>query len=289
MICPNCGFEQPESPECPRCGIIFSKFRARGQPPDLPPPGGEEPAAFAAAYGRPFEVGSVLGDTFRIYFANLFPFLVIAAVALSPLFLVALFGVHEGDGPPTGVDLAVMLTAIFVGSVLGPYVATAAITFGVVQHLRGRDASVGECLGRGLAVLFPVLGVAVLTALAVGVGLMLCIIPGVIIAVQLAVAVPAAVEERPGVLASLHRSADLTAGYRWQVFLVLLVLGLLAFVLGFVLALATGVEGDPTELPTLLLNVVTTALSAAAAAVIYYRLRSAKESIDLEHLTSVFD
>jgi hypothetical protein len=29
MICPKCGFEQPDAPECARCGIIIAKYRAR--------------------------------------------------------------------------------------------------------------------------------------------------------------------------------------------------------------------------------------------------------------------
>lgn len=39
MICPKCGFEQPDAPECARCGIIIAKYRAREQsaPQDLAP------------------------------------------------------------------------------------------------------------------------------------------------------------------------------------------------------------------------------------------------------------
>jgi hypothetical protein len=49
MICPKCGFEQPDSLECMRCGIVVSRYRGPvlggapavsgfGGPPPLQPP-----------------------------------------------------------------------------------------------------------------------------------------------------------------------------------------------------------------------------------------------------------
>ena len=47
MICPKCGFEQPESLECARCGIIVSRYKGPvlGAAPVPPgPPAGYPPA-----------------------------------------------------------------------------------------------------------------------------------------------------------------------------------------------------------------------------------------------------
>jgi len=44
MICPKCGAEQPPSPECGRCGLIFSKYRNA----TAPGPAGNAPAARVA-------------------------------------------------------------------------------------------------------------------------------------------------------------------------------------------------------------------------------------------------
>jgi len=43
VTCPKCGFEQPESPECANCGIIFDKWKAQKQADAL--------AADSAAWG----------------------------------------------------------------------------------------------------------------------------------------------------------------------------------------------------------------------------------------------
>ena len=47
MICPKCGFEQPESPECMRCGVIVGRYR--GAAWRRPPP----PRAAGVAVASP--------------------------------------------------------------------------------------------------------------------------------------------------------------------------------------------------------------------------------------------
>jgi len=312
MICPKCGFEQPEGPECLRCGIVIAKWKAaEPAPPPLPPPEvpavagtiyeGPAPAAPSQPWGpprptvplRPFESGALLGETFSIYFSNFLPFVVLTAIAFSPVLVVALLAPFAGGAEPLLQGVSQL------GSVLCSPIATAALTFGVVQQMRRREASISDCLRVGLSSLFPVLFVAILQGLAVAAGTLLCLVPGIIVAVMLAVAVPAAVEERPGAMAALNRSSQLTDGYRWQVFGVVFVLGLLNIALSLLMIpLMGGIEGarsmrqDPTTAYTViseLLSLVPTGLTATASAVMYYRLRSLKEGIDVEEIASVFD
>src|SRR5262245_35003991 len=52
MICPKCGFDQPESPECMRCGVIISRYKG----PVLgtaPAPAVEEPPSPVSTVPRP--------------------------------------------------------------------------------------------------------------------------------------------------------------------------------------------------------------------------------------------
>jgi hypothetical protein len=339
MICPKCGFEQPESPECVRCGVIVSRYKGRvfgaapgpSEPPPLPsmqavpPPlplsmesggslyGDPEPAMAAAGggtlyqgpmaaataggmvYGAPitatgrvrgrFEIGKILSETFSVYFANFIPFALLTGLVLSPVYLLQGYAAASAQDPITVSGFSGVSRFL---SLLCEQIATAAITYGVFQQMRGRETSIGDCLRRGLSSLGAVLGLALLQGICILLGLLLCIVPGILLAVRWAVSIPAAVEERPGVGGAMERSTFLTDGYRWDIFCVLFVLVALNLGAVFVAALASS---DNTQLQLVLQGIVdllATGLSATAASVMYYRLRSVKESIDVDQISSVF-
>lgn len=43
-VCPKCGYDQPAADECPRCGVIFAKYRGRPAPPGPAHPQAPAPA-----------------------------------------------------------------------------------------------------------------------------------------------------------------------------------------------------------------------------------------------------
>jgi hypothetical protein len=281
----------------------------QGPPPEAPSTAYDPPATAAPdpavhgdlyvprpprpAFARRFESGPILSETFSTYFANFFPFLVLTMIAYSPVLAAAFVSASDPAAAP------VLTIFVALGGVLCGPLAQAAVTYGVLQHMRGRDTTLGACLRVGLASLFPVLFVAIVQGLAVAAGMIACLVPGLILSVMFAVAVPAAVEERPGVFRALGRSSELTDGYRWPVFFVTLALGLVGLAIGaLAIPLGGGLEGlaaraqNPSLTYTLvsqLIGLVPIGLTATAGAVMYYRLRSVKESIDVEELASVFD
>jgi hypothetical protein len=303
--CPKCGVEAPGAPECRRCGVLVDLYRgpalgaAALRPPASPAPPAEAVAGpppfprepVGEAFVRPpdpfqgtFEIGDILRQTFTVYFANFLPFCLLAAVSLAPLLLyqgLALLGISS---PPLANRwIGILLTS------LGSYLATAVLTYGVVEQLRGSAITVADCLRHGAAALLPVLGLVVVQAVAIWFAFLLCLIPGIVLSMQWAVAIPVAVTERTGIGLTLNRSTYLTDGLRWEIFGTWVVLFVLQFGLGLVLGL--GLAAAPPPVRVLLRDIVeilAVGLSATNTAVIYYRLRSLKEGVDTEGVASVF-
>jgi hypothetical protein len=230
------------------------------------------------------EIGKVLSQSFSIYLANFLPFIILTTIALSPALL---FSAWASGLQAPAAKLAQSFSTIV--EYLCVPIATAPTTYGVFHQMRGSSPTLGECFRVGLATLVPMLGLAIVQGCVVGLASVLCLVPGILLAVRWAVAIPVAVEEHPGVGGALERSSYLTDGYRWQVFGVVAILYILNVVLVGVLAVGLGSESRGFLFASSLLDVFTVGLSATATAVMYYRLRSLKESIDVDQIASVFD
>jgi hypothetical protein len=266
-----------------------------------------------AATEAAFRVGPVLGRGFGLLFKHLLPFGGAAMIMFLPIFaIVALV-----TTTPMPVNQLLWLIGVAVVLVfLLAYVATAGIAYGTFEALRGGTPGLGSCLRQGFAQFFPVLGVAILTLLALaatllpgmligaaaGRGLLillvlLSLIPMFMVMTMLWVAIPACVVERPGVTASLGRSAALTKGERWRVFGIIVILvnwgiSLVSNVITVPLS-SFGASAATMAIVGGLVGIVTTglytALNAVMAAVAYHDLRVAKEGIGIDQIAAVFD
>ncbi|MBA3504120.1 MAG: hypothetical protein M4D80_21335 [Myxococcota bacterium] len=247
-----------------------------------------------------FSVGAVLGTGFKIWFKNLPAFLLISVVVYIPMII---WGIQLTTGEMNYerivafdqyAGLAVLLLNIFTA---------AAITYGVVMELQGQHAGIGACFATGLARFFPVLGVAILSGLAIGLGFILLIIPGIIVYCMLYVSTPAAVLERNGITGALARSRELTQGHKLEIFGLLFLIGLISVGLTF-LAQELFVKGGDIDSISqnaidslirraiyvqLALNVIISSLGGVMQAVAYYYLRNEKEGTSATELGRIFD
>jgi hypothetical protein len=310
--CPKCGIEAPGAPECRRCGVLVALYRgpALGASALRPPASAASPAPPVAGVPQPlpledpafggepppvrlppvdrfqgtFRVVDILSQTFSVYFANLLPLCLPAAFVLLPLFLfqeLILQGLPLSPLANHWLDL--LLTS------LGAYLATAAVTYGVIQQLRGAQTTLADCLRHGGAALLPVLGLVLVQAFAIWFGFLLCVIPGIVLSMQWAVAIPVAVTERTGIGLTLNRSTFLTDGLRWQIFWTWVVLFAVQLGLGLLLGVVL-VAAPPTVgmLVRHAMEILAVGLEATNTVVIYYRLRSLKEGFDSQGIAAVF-
>ncbi len=251
-----------------------------------------------------FRVGAVLGRSFSVLSRNFVAFMALALAFNAPLYLYQLLA-DPGDAVGTE-DLPVGVLLLLLGQMLLSFLLTATLVYGTVRDLRGRPAGLGECIAQGVALLLPVFLVAVLATLALMVGFMLFIVPGIVLMVFWWVLIPTVVVERPGLLRAFGRSMELTKGYRWRVFALFLVIVVGYIVIGMVVGAASfGALFSTTDLENLeaatrssfdifvlidwLLSSLLAAFWSVMAAVSYHDLRIAQEGADSNEIAAVFD
>ena len=233
-------------------------------------------------------MGTVLERGVSVWFSNLPLFLGISLLCNLPLLL--FFWWARGQAPEPITIVWTTLLAIFLQSIITTIVSGAVIR-GVFEQLRGSRASFGDSIGVAVRAFWRMLGTSFEVGFIVMLFSLLLVVPGIMKMCSYFVAVPATVVEGTGMSESLARSKNLTEGYRWHVFAVLLVMWLVAFALGGVLGVAA--RGTPETVSLVLTNILPSAIAGSLTAVFYgvayYQLRVAKEGIDIEQLAAVFD
>lgn len=239
-------------------------------------------------------LGRMLSQSFSIYLRNLMPFLVFGTLVFTPWILVRVLGAEVEVVPRrtsvTPVEVVALLLQIMLGQLL-----TGALTYGVVQQLRGKRAPIGEVLGHGSKAFLRVLGTGLLCGLLIGLGLFAIIIPGIYLAVRFYVAVPVSVMEGKSGAEAMSRSADLVRGSGWAIFGAGLLMFIVSAILVGVVVAITLVRSDGSipgareslwfEVP---IQILMSTFGATIMAVTYFQLRKGKENVDAQDVAAVF-
>lgn len=151
----------------------------------------------------------------------------------------------------------------------------------VVQLVRDvqdgrRDSSLGELFASVRPVALPLLVVAILFGIGVGIGFILLIIPGLFLLTIWAVVAPVVVVERPGILSAFGRSRELVRGHGWMVFGVIVLIIVLVLIVSALAALANEALGNVAgAVVQWLAGTLTAPVAALAASVLYFALVAA--------------
>ncbi len=243
------------------------------------------PAEFVPAPAIParetFSIGSAISRSLSVWGRNLPFFFAVSLVAYLPMLLLS-------RGVPTSGSGWILYLAGFVTSMMLSYVSTGLVTYSVLEQLRGRAPSPAASISYGLSRAGPLLIAAIFTGILIAGAMLLLVIPGIILAVRWSLMAPVVIAEKG--VDPRARSAELTAGHRWALFALLILMGIAGAILGGVTQIFVG---PPTTFLSQLLGQTlpqgfVLSFTAVVYGVIYYQLRSEKEGVDIEQLTSVF-
>jgi uncharacterized membrane protein len=254
---------------------------------------------------RPLTIGELLDRTFSFYRQHFVLFVGIAA--LPNLFGLA-FGLPRVfvDPRTSGYGATILwLIANLAVALIASTLSQGATVIAVSQIQLGRETNVREAFATIRAQLGELIIIGLNVALRVGLGFLLFIVPGVLLALKYAVAIPVAILEQNGVSASLSRSGDLTQGDRGRIFLIYLLLFILLFAAGLVWQIPAGIVariiagGATPQLPvsaqivlqfgTFVSRSILAPIMTIAFTLVYYDERVRKEAFDLEHMIQQLD
>ena len=212
-------------------------------------------------------LSGVLDEAWRMYKAHAKHLLAIAFVIyLVAAVIAALFALAGGT----------------IGAVLGSLVEIVAAFLlqatlvKAVQDVRdGRvDMSIGETVSAAIPYIGSVALASIMAGIAITIGLILVIAPGLYLMTIWAVIVPVIVIERSGVLASFGRSHQLVRGRGWHVFatlvLVYVILLVVKLVLGLIFSALPHVLGS--GLSSIISGTLIAPYLALVVTLVYYRL-----------------
>ena len=172
----------------------------------------------------PRTVGQILDLAFRLYARRLLLFVFLAAIVLIPYGVVTALVTHSKH-VSASTELILTLADL---ALVNPFVA--AMQMQVLIGLgEGREPQISDVLGRGLRVLPVVAAADIIAFICQFAGLLAFVVPGVILAVRLAVVAPAAASGGISWPDALSRSFRLTRGNFWRVLGLLLIQGILTY------------------------------------------------------------
>lgn len=253
-------------------------------------------------------VGDILDRGVKLLLARLPALYVINLIVLVPIIAYQLLIPLLLMGEPTEITTAALagllssFVLLILALILQP-IGSAAILHVISQEFIDRHVGIGPAFHFALSRFGSLLGASILAGLMIGVGMMCCI-PGLIFWTWFAFVAQVVVVERLSASASLDRSKRLGEGYRWRIFGIILLIGLLSNTIPSLLNVGLEFALPSTErvpvgggayrevvrygnhvihiLVTYLVTILFAAYQAVCLTLLYFDLRIRKEGYDLE-------
>jgi hypothetical protein len=218
------------------------------------------------ATGNRIEPGRVIGEAFETYQRHAGPLLG------GALILIGVAGVINGLFGVSGSLVLVLLGAL-IGLAAG-FLYTGYVVK-LVQDVRdGRlDNGVGELFSAAAPYIGTLILNGILAGIAITIGFVLIIVPGLILLTIWAVIAPAIVVEDKGVFEAFGRSRELVRGSGWPVFGAIVIAFLIVIAVGLVAGLIGASIGDAGRvILQAVANVLTAPVAALVSSILFFDL-----------------
>ena len=267
-------------------------------PPPPPPPEGTPPGPGSL---RPRTLGEILSAAFEIYKNNAQGLIVIVAIIVVPLSLISALVLHYAVSTTSttthtaggltytvstrsvGAAIAGGIIAAAIGIIIGALLQAAIIRAGA-QATIGDPVDVEGSYRYGFHRFGSVILVGLLFGLAVALGFILLIIPGILALVYFSVSIPSLVVENHRGTKALGRSANLVSSHFWHAFGVIIVAYLIVAVVGGILGAIGGNNWVVRWIFNAIAQIITTPFSALVSVLLYLDLRARKEALTTDVL-----
>jgi hypothetical protein len=194
---------------------------------------------------QPQSIGGVLDTTFQLYKASVIKLIPLSLLLVLGSCLQYIYMAARGANPGDPTAMLGMATSwgywlsVVAGFIASTWIS-AATYLKVAAIGTDRDLGIGAALGASLPRVPAVFLMMILFMLAVGIGLVLLIIPGIILAVSLLLCYPTAMLDDKGPVSALTESHRLVWGNWWRTFVMLTVGIIILAVIYTIVAMVVG-------------------------------------------------
>ena len=238
---------------------------------------------------KPRDLGDIVNETFKIYRRNFLRLIAIVAIIevilgilgyLLTLPAIAIAGANASLAP-----FVLILIILVVCSIVGYAMMEGALIHAVSEQSLGQTIGIGRAYGFAWRRLGAMIGAEILATLALlGMAITIIGIPfAIYFGVRWTFIWQAALLQGVGPRDALSASSDLVKGNWWRVFGILLVVGIIVGVIGFVLNLTVGLI---PIVGSIVAGILPTPIFITAATLLYYDLRVRREGYNLEKVAS---
>jgi hypothetical protein len=212
------------------------------------------------------EPGRVIGEAFQTYRDHA------GALLGGAVIVIGLAAVINGLFATTG-SLALVAVGVLISIVAG--VLYAGYVVKLVQDVRDgrRDFSVGELFSAAAPYIGTLFLNGLLAGIAITIGFVLIIVPGLILITIWSVIAPSIVVEDRGVIEAFGRSRELVRGNGWNVFGAIVLAFLIVIAVSIVAGLIGSALGDAGRVVLqAIANVITAPIAALVASILFFDL-----------------